>query len=405
MSYLKFSADQIFTGTELLSDQLVLITNKDGSIIDLVAEENAGDDIQHHQGILAPGFVNAHCHLELSHMKGLIPEHTGLPQFILKIVNERHHSEDLILNAIANAEAAMIANGIVAVGDISNNALTIAQKQLGNLAYHNFIEVSGWKPAIALPRYENALQVYSNFNDALNIEQRINSNSKSTNISINPHAPYSVSNDLWELLQPHFEDGVITIHNQENPAENQLFENGEGDFVGMYQAMNIDQTHFTPTGKTSLLSVLPKMQKARNILLVHNTESTPQDILFANQQAIQQNQHIHWCLCPNANLYIENKMPPIEMLRRYNVNITIGTDSLASNHQLSILEELKTISTYSPEIPLEELLQWATFNGAKALQLDHQLGSFEKGKKPGLILLTNIENEQLNTHSKIQRII
>ncbi|MDP1842193.1 MAG: amidohydrolase family protein [Sediminibacterium sp.] len=405
MSYLKFSADQIFTGTELLSDQLVLITDNNGSIVDLVAEENAGDEIQHHQGILAPGFVNAHCHLELSHMKGLIPEHTGLPQFILKIVNERHHSEDLILNAIANAEAAMIANGIVAVGDISNNALTIAQKQLGNLAYHNFIEVSGWKPAIALPRYENALQVYSNFNDALNIEQRINSNSKSTNISINPHAPYSVSNDLWELLQPHFEDGVITIHNQENPAENQLFENGEGDFVGMYQAMNIDQTHFTPTGKTSLLSVLPKMQKARNILLVHNTESTPQDILFANQQAIQQNQHIHWCLCPNANLYIENKMPPIEMLRRYNVNITIGTDSLASNHQLSILEELKTISTYSPEIPLEELLQWATFNGAKALQLDHQLGSFEKGKKPGLILLTNIENEQLNTHSKIQRII
>lgn len=391
MSYLKFSADQIFTGTELLSDQLVLITNKDGSIIDLVAKENAGDDIQHHQGTLAPGFVNAHCHLELSHMKGLIPEHIGLPEFILKIVNERHHSEEFILNAIANAEASMIANGIVAVGDISNNALTVAQKQLGNLAYHNFIEVSGWKPAIALPRYENALQVHAQF--------------KSGNSTLNPHAPYSVSNDLWELLQPHFEDGVITIHNQENPAENQLFENGEGDFVGMYQAMNIDQTHFTPTGKTSLLSILPKMQKARNILLVHNTESTAQDILFANQQAIQHQHSIYWCLCPNANLYIENKMPPIEMLRRYNLNIAIGTDSLASNHQLSVLEELKTISAYSPEIPLQELLQWATFNGAKALNLDKQFGSFEKGKKPGVILLSGIEHEQLNDQSRIQRII
>ena len=402
MSYLKFSADQIFTGTELLSDQLVLITDNSGTIIDLVAEENAGGDIQHHQGILSPGFINAHCHLELSHMKGLIPEHTGLPEFILKIVNERHHSEDLILQAIADAEDAMIKNGILAVGDISNNALTLTQKQLGNLTYHNFIEVSGWKPAIALPRYENATQVFENFKAALNIEQRTKSYT-SGNISINPHAPYSVSNELWELIQTHFNNSVITIHNQETPAENQLFKDGTGDFVGMYQAMNIDQTHFIPTGKTSLQTILPKMQNATNILLVHNTESNPQDILMANQQAIQTNQTIFWCLCPNANLYIENKMPPIEMLRRYNANITIGTDSLASNHQLSILEELKTIANYSPEIPLEELLQWATFNGAKALKLDHQLGSFEKGKKPGVILLS--ADETINQASVVKRLL
>ncbi len=405
MSYLKFSADQIFTGTELLSDQLVLITDNAGSIIDLVAEENAGGDIQHHQGILSPGFINAHCHLELSHMKGLIPEHTGLPEFILKIVNERHHSEELILQAIADAEQTMINNGIVAVGDISNNALTLSQKQLGNLAYHNFIEVSGWKPAIALPRYENASQVFENFKVALNIEQRTNSHSKSANISINPHAPYSVSNELWELIQPHFEGSVVTIHNQETPAENQLFVDGTGNFVGMYQAMNIDQTHFIPTGKTSLQTVLPKMQNASNLLLVHNTESNPQDVLLANQQAIQNNQRIFWCLCPNANLYIENKMPPIEMLRRYNANITIGTDSLASNHQLSVLDEIKTIRQHFPEIPLEEILQWATYNGAKALNFDDRFGSFEKGKKPGVLLLNQLHFEQIQASSKINRLI
>lgn len=404
MSYLKFSADQIFTGTELLSDQVVLITDKAGTIIDLVAEENAGGNIQHYQGILSPGFINAHCHLELSHMKGLIPEHTGLPEFILKIVNERHHSEDVILQAIADAEIAMINNGIVAVGDISNNTLTLTQKQLGNLVYHNFIEVSGWKPAIALPRYENAMQVYANFKDALNIEQKKISNSKSVNISINPHAPYSVSNELWELIQPHFESAVITIHNQETPAENQLFKDGTGNFVGMYQAMNIDQSHFIPTGNTSLQSVLPKMQNASNILLVHNTESNPQDILLGNQQAIQNKQTIFWCLCPNANLYIENKMPNIELLRRYNANIIIGTDSLASNHQLDVLDELKTITNYFPEIPLEELLQWATFNGAKALQLDHQFGSFEKGKKPGVIVLKEIEDSIIK-NSVVKKLI
>jgi cytosine/adenosine deaminase-related metal-dependent hydrolase len=404
LSYLKFSADQIFTGTELLSDQLVLITDKEGTIIDLVAEENAGGDIQHHQGILSPGFINAHCHLELSHMKGLIPEHTGLPEFILKIVNERHHSEDIILQAIADAEDAMTKNGIIAVGDISNNALTLKQKQLGNLTYHNFIEVSGWKPAISLPRYENAMHIYGSFKNALNIELRTTTNS-SANISINPHAPYSVSAELWELIQPHFEGSVITIHNQETPAENQLFKDGTGDFIGMYEAMNIDQTHFMPTGKTSLQSVLPKMQNANNILLVHNTESNPQDILMANQQAIQNNQRIFWCLCPNANLFIENKMPPIEMLRRYNANLTIGTDSLASNHQLSILSELKTIHQHFPEIPLEELLRWATYNGAKALNIDDRFGSFEKGKKPGVLLLNHLLLEQLQASSKINRLI
>jgi cytosine/adenosine deaminase-related metal-dependent hydrolase len=405
LSYLKFSADQIFTGTELLSDQLVLITDQSGTIIDLVAEENAGGDIQHHQGILSPGFINTHCHLELSHMKGLIPENTGLAEFILKIVNERHHSEDLILQAIADAEQSMINNGIVAVGDISNNALTLTQKQLGNLAYHNFIEVSGWKPAIALPRYENALQVYANFKDALNSGQRTTSNSNSRNISINPHAPYSVSNELWELMQPHFEGSVVTIHNQETPAENQLFKDGTGNFIGMYQAMNIDQTHFIPTGKTSLQSVLPKMQNASNIVLVHNTESNPQDILMANQQAIQNKQTIYWCLCPNANLYIENKMPNIDLLRRYNANITIGTDSLASNHQLSILDELKTITAFFPEIQLEELLQWATLNGAKALLQDHQFGSFENGKRPGVILISKLNGEAINDTSTINRLI
>jgi cytosine/adenosine deaminase-related metal-dependent hydrolase len=238
----------------------------------------------------------------------------------------------------------------------------------------------------------------------LNIEQRIKINAKSANISLTPHAPYSVSNELWELLQPNFEGSVVTIHNQETPAENQLFKDGTGNFVGMYHAMNIDQTHFTPTGKTSLQSVLPKMQNASNILLVHNTESNPQDILLANQQAIQNKQNIFWCLCPNANLYIENKMPDIELLRRYNANITIGTDSLASNYQLSILDELKTINQSFPEIPLEELLQWATFNGAKALQIDNQFGSFEKAKKPGVIILKGID-DSLTKNSVVKKLI
>ena len=84
----------------------------------------------------------------------------------------------------------------------------------------------------------------------------------------------------------------------------------------------------------------------------------------------------------------------------------IGTDSLASNQQLNMLEELKTIQlSTNSVIPLSILLQWATINGAKALQLDHLVGSFEKGKTPGIVLIENIEQLQLSQHSSARRIL
>lgn len=94
-----------------------------------------------------------------------------------------------------------------------------------------------------------------------------------------------------------------------------------------------------------------------------------------------------FCLCINANQYIENALPPIEMLRKNNCTIVLGTDSLASNWSLNILDEIKTIKQNFPAIALEEMLQWATINGAKALQMENDLGSFEKGKKPGVVLI------------------
>lgn len=407
MNYHKFSADLIFDGTELLSDQLVLITEQNGTVLDIIGLEDAGDGVQHHKGILSPGFINAHCHLELSHMKGLIPEHTQLPNFILKVVNERHFPEEQILAAIAKAEAEMLANGIVAVGDICNNPLTLAQKALGKMAYYNFIEVSGWKPEIAQTRYEHSLKVLDAFvSDSSAAADQI------PNSSLSPHAPYSVSNDLWQLLMPHFSSNTVTIHNQETIAENELFKNGTGDFIGMYQAMNINQSHFVPTGKTSLQSYFSKLIQAKNIILVHNTFTSKEDVQFAHSQirnmpstVYRPPSTVYFCLCPNANLYIENTLPPIELFREQNCNMVVGTDSLASNHSLSILDELKTISQNFPSIPLAEMLQWATLNGAKALQIEKQLGSFEKGKKPGVIVIANIENERITTRSKTLRLI
>src|SRR5688572_4814248 len=132
----------------------VLVTKKDGEIEAIIDDEDAGEDVEAFKGTLSPGFVNAHCHLELSHMKGSIPENTGLVDFVYKVVNERHFAEEEILSAIQNAEDEMLSNGIVAVGDICNNLLTLPQKLKQRLAYYNFIEASGWLPAVCEPRFE-----------------------------------------------------------------------------------------------------------------------------------------------------------------------------------------------------------------------------------------------------------
>ena len=173
----------------------------------------------------------------------------------------------------------------------------------------------------------------------------------------------------------------------------------------MYHTLNIDQRHFTPTGKSSLQSYFPRLAPAKKIISVHNTQTEPADIVFANQQVMQAGNELFWCVCPNANLYIENSLPPIELLRRYNCTITVGTDSLASNHSLSILDELKVITKNFPDIPLEELLQWATINGAAALQMDKTRGSFEAGKQPGLVLIEGTEPERLTAESSVRRIL
>jgi cytosine/adenosine deaminase-related metal-dependent hydrolase len=121
-------------------------------------------------------------------------------------------------------------------------------------------------------------------------------------------------------------------------------------------------------------------------------------------QAIQKDMpNSFWCICANANQYIEQTMPPIELLRSQKANIVMGTDSYASNWSLNMLDEIKTIQKHLPQIALEELLGWSTINGAKALQMDKGLGSFEKGKKPGIVLIEGLSNENKVTENTSSR--
>ncbi len=376
MGFRKFQADAIFTGTELLEADQVLIMDQQGVVEAIVPVSEAGEEIQYQPGWLSPGLVNAHCHLELSHMKGLIPEGTGLVDFILSILSLRHFPEDEILQAISDAEAAMIQNGIVAVGDISNNATSFLQKSKNNLSWHTFLEISGFSPQIAAMRFEQGLAAYRQFEPLQGDAFRL---------SMAAHAPYSVSSALWELMEPYYQGKTTSLHNQETDFEDDFLGHKKGDFTRLYELLKVETSFYHPTGKSSLQSVAHHLAGAKQVLLVHDTFTKESDLDFIAELAVAQQTQYHFCLCVNANLYINKALPPIELLRQKNCSLVLGTDSLASNHQLSILSEINTIQKHFPEIPLTEILQWATINGAKALGFDKRLGSFEKGKQPGMV--------------------
>ncbi|MEO5893842.1 MAG: amidohydrolase family protein [Ferruginibacter sp.] len=393
--YRKFTADHIFNGYDILSGASVLVTDAAGVIIEIIDEKDAGDDIEQLTGLLTPGFVNAHCHLELSHLKDMIPPGTGLVDFVQQVMGNRQLTAELKSTAMARAEAEMYSNGIVAVGDICNTPDSVQVKLQSNLHWHNFIEVSGFTDGAAQKRMDDMRKVYAQF-APVNKNQRV---------SFSPHAPYSVSKTLFHLLDEETAGELITIHNQECAAEDDLYRNKTGGFLALYKNFGIDTTGFEPNGVSSFQTWLPYFTKNQSIISVHNTFLTAADLDFS-EEPLQNSNAMYYCLCANANKYIEQKIPPIGLLRQKRCDIVLGTDSLASNWQLNILEEIKTIQEETGfQVPLEEILQWATINGARALQLDHLAGSFEKGKKPGIVLIEGLDNLQTVTGSFSRRIL
>jgi cytosine/adenosine deaminase-related metal-dependent hydrolase len=358
-----------------------------GEIVRFYHDKNNLTIDKHFSGLLMPGMINAHCHLELSHLKDFIPKKAGLVNFVLAINQLRKHFTPTQLHeAIYKGEQEMISNGIVAVGDICNTTDTFIRKKEKNISYHNLIECFGLLEENAIERFSQSLQVY---HMACQLSPS----------SIVPHAPYSLSKALMQLIDDFNRNKISSIHNQECAAENELYEKGTGDFHVLFDKIIPSGIDFPFTQKTSLQSTLPLMRENKHLILVHNTFTSKDDILFAQQQ----DKEIFWCLCPNANLYIENTLPDVNLLIEENCNIVLGTDSLASNVRLSIWHEVYTLHTHFPSIPLEQKLKWATSNGAKALQLSSHLGSFEEGKTPGILFIENFNlNDGLVENPTIQ---
>ncbi|MBL4735034.1 MAG: amidohydrolase family protein [Flavobacteriales bacterium] len=389
----KFSSNFIFSGNSAPIANGVLVTDDHGRVLDLLENDDGLEDVLHIDGFLCPGFVNSHCHLELSHLKGALPEKRGLVNFISPIIELRKAEGEVIDQSMREAEREMRDNGIVAVGDICNTSDSFVVKSGSAMNFHNYIEVLALDPQKAASVFSAGLDL---FEESVGMGMQC---------SMVPHAAYTASLDLLRLLGDHGrrQGGPLCIHNQESVHENTLYNVGAGPIKEFYSDLGNELDFFETTGTNSMEAVVQALGGEVPLLLVHNTYTEAVDIV----NSVRYNSAISFCLCPNANMYIEQKLPDINLLSTGGHLIVLGTDSLASNRSLSILDEMKTIALSDSGITLSTLITWATYNGAKFLGFDDKLGTFDKGKQPGINLIYDVDLENLNitSDSKVRVIL
>lgn len=388
----KLTADFILSPQGKLEQGHTLLM--EGNVVSgLIAE--VPSDAEYYEGVLCPGFINAHCHLELSHLKGLVKKGNKLPAFIKEIIEiRREHAEDadMIFESAQKMDAQMWKNGIQATGDICNTDETFFIKAESNIRYHNFIELFTMVP-------EKIKSTYLMGRRLMRMAGKLELNS-----SIVPHAPYSVPAQLFEKIKTAQQKGsrLWSIHLQETDSEDDLFMQHHGALAGLFTSIGVDLNWLEITGKSSLNSIIKHIPVKSNLMFVHNTYTGQNDInLLASQKLISNS---WFCFCPNANLFIENELPDIPLFIKNNCNIILGTDSLASNNELSILNEIKTIYKRYNEILPESLLTWATKNGAEYFGYS-DLGVFTSGAQPGVICIKGVDNKMVHENALVERIV
>ncbi len=391
MTFRKLNPDFLLQGGGYKTGKVVVIDDE-GRILTIDdSDQHDSASQQKLSGALVPGFVNTHCHLELSHMKGAIESGTGLVKFIEGIVSQREADPSRINDAIIGADREMSSNGIVAVGDICNRVDTIDTKETSEIFYYSFVEMFDFmQPALASEKFRDYRRVFDQI--------AVSAGHKKSMV---PHAPYSVSSDLFQMIRSsNNSEGSVSIHNQETASEDEMFFHKTGDLIELFQNFGFSFSHFLAYGNNSIYYSLQQLDPECNNLFVHNTFTTEQNILDTEKWSDK----CFWVSCPNANIYIEDRLPDYDIFIRNGVKMCLGTDSLASNWQLCILEEIKTIRKHFPHIPDEQLLSWATTNGAQALGQGHVFGTIEVNKKPGLNLISLNSENRIDFSSKLFKI-
>jgi len=347
-------------------------------------------------GAVVPGFVNAHCHVELSYMWKLFRKGTGMAGFIDQInaLRDTKPLEEKI-GDIRRWMEIMWNRGVSAMADISNCDDSFEIKKASPMYTRTFLEVFGTEP-------EDCPEVMDGVMKLKEVAESFGLDASPT-----PHACYTMSPQLVSAVSAEgLKTGFLSFHSEETQEEEDMIRYGSG---AMWENRKAAGMSVPPvTGQSSLLYFLDRLQKAHpapfdeHILLVHEV-CMDQEGIDAVRKVMR---HPFIALCPCSNIFIHNALPPVRLMRSNGLKLTVGTDSLSSNDDLDIVRELYCLQSNFKELELDELLTWACLNGAEFLNKESELGSIEVGKKPGLVFIGNLGPEcSLTPESTSRRII
>lgn len=325
-----------------------------------------------------PGLVNAHTHLELSWLRDRVPPAanfivwlTGM--FAARGLSIERADDPRVLDAAhATAEEARAA-GTVAVGDISNSLAPIgpmADAGLRGIVFHELLGFNDTTGA-AIERSRSAREA-AHPRDGVRV-------------SVAPHAPYSVSAELFQAIKRLVDEGdvgVTSIHVGESPEELELLARGTGPWATILRRLGAWRDGWVPpgTGPVEYLDALGVL--GPGTLIVHGVQLGDASLATLAERGCT------LVTCPRSNQWVGVGAPPLERFYRSGVPVAVGTDSLASVGDLNLFAELEEMRWLAPEVPAARLLESATIQGARALRLDSELGTIEAGKRAALIAIS-----------------
>ena len=302
------------------------------------------------RGVLMPGLVNAHCHLELSHLRGRLDRTQGFAHWVEELVAQRAaDGPGAVRAAAAKAIRQMVGTGTVAVGDVSNDVAhldLLAASQLTAVVFH---ELLGWNPARAEAIAEGA--------DA----RRIGRLGGGVEVRLAAHAPHSVSPALFtELVK---RGGPAAVHLAESAEEARFLLRGDGPWMRFLERRGLGDLPFEPPGVSPVRYLDELGALRRGLVAAHcvYVDAADRGRLAAAG--------VHVAVCPRSNLNLGVGIPDVPELLASGVRLCLGTDSLASVDTLDLIDDAAVLREEFPELDPAVIVEMATAGGARALGL------------------------------------
>jgi cytosine/adenosine deaminase-related metal-dependent hydrolase len=325
------------------------------------------------QGVLMPGLVNGHSHLELSGHTDAVPGGKGLFAWATTLMSVRKSdTPDGQRDAAARAAAAAVALGTAAIGDVGNSlaaARGIGRAGMAGVLFHELFgsrEIATGD-ALADAARERA-GADADWPERLGYVPA-------------PHAPFSVGPELLaRIFTAAAAAGRATsIHVAEDEDEIALLRDGSGRWPAFLAGMGVDPATRVPRKPpVAYLASLGAFQTETPPLLVHMVHAGAADRRIAREAGATV------VLCPRSNLHIGGRLPDVDALVSEGLPLAIGTDSLASVPDLSLWAEMATLAAHFPAVPAGRWLDAATRGGARALGL-RGFGALTPGARPGVL--------------------